>query len=50
MQAGGRGLWCVECPGLEAAKLIQAGEPATQVAKDIGMSRATLYRRIKKLP
>ena len=33
-----------------AAKLIQAGEPATQVAKDIGMSRATLYRRIKELP
>ncbi|MGP5022208.1 recombinase family protein [Glutamicibacter arilaitensis] len=29
-----------------AAKLIQAGEPATQVAKDMGMSRATLYRRI----
>ncbi|MFJ2353514.1 recombinase family protein [Glutamicibacter sp. NPDC087673] len=33
-----------------AAKLIQAGEPATQVAKDMGMSRATLYRRIKELP
>ncbi len=31
-----------------AAKLIQAGEPATQVAKDMGMSRATLYRRIKE--
>ena len=30
-----------------AAKLIQAGEPATQVAKDIGMSRATTYRSIK---
>ncbi|MGZ2224311.1 recombinase family protein [Glutamicibacter nicotianae] len=32
-----------------AAKLIQAGEPATQVAKDMGMSRATLYRRIASL-
>ncbi|HCN40519.1 recombinase family protein [Rothia sp. (in: high G+C Gram-positive bacteria)] len=32
-----------------AAKLIQAGEPATQVARDMGMSRATLYRRIKDL-
>lgn len=32
-----------------AAKLIQAGEPATQVAQDLGMSRATLYRRIKEL-
>lgn len=31
-----------------AAKLLQAGEPATQVAKDMGMSRATLYRRIKE--
>jgi len=32
-----------------AAKLVQGGEPATQVAKDLGMSRATLYRRIKEL-
>ncbi|WIV44717.1 recombinase family protein [Glutamicibacter nicotianae] len=32
-----------------AAKLIQAGEPATQVARDMGMSRATLYRRIKEI-
>ena len=32
-----------------AAKLVQAGEPATQVAKDMGMSRATLYRRIKEI-
>ena len=30
-----------------AAKLIQAGEPATQVARDMGMSRATLYRRLR---
>ena len=29
-----------------AHRLIDAGEPATQVAKDLGMSRATLYRRI----
>ena len=32
-----------------AAKLIQAGEPATQVAQDLGMSRATLYRRLSQL-
>lgn len=32
-----------------AAKLIQAGDPASQVAKDMGMSRATLYRRIRNL-
>jgi DNA invertase Pin-like site-specific DNA recombinase len=29
-----------------ARRLVQSGEPATQVAKDLGMSRATLYRRI----
>src|SRR5690625_3910488 len=33
-----------------AMKLIDAGEPATQVARDFGMSRATLYRRIQQLP
>jgi DNA invertase Pin-like site-specific DNA recombinase len=34
----------------KARKLIDAGEPATHVARDLGMSRATLYRRIGKLP
>ena len=29
-----------------AQRLIDAGEPANQIAKDMGMSRATLYRRI----
>lgn len=29
-----------------ARRLMESGEPATQVAKDLGMSRATLYRRI----
>lgn len=29
-----------------ARRLIDAGQPATQVARDLGMSRATLYRRI----
>lgn len=32
-----------------AIRLIDAGEPAAQVAKDLGMSRATLYRRIQAL-
>ena len=32
-----------------AVRLIEAGEPATQVARDFGMSRATLYRRIQQL-
>jgi DNA invertase Pin-like site-specific DNA recombinase len=31
-------------------RLIEAGEPATPVARDLGMSRATLYRRIRELP
>lgn len=33
-----------------ALRLIEGGEPATQVARDLGMSRATLYRRIRELP
>jgi DNA invertase Pin-like site-specific DNA recombinase len=32
-----------------ARRLIEAGQPATQVARDLGMSRATLYRRIGEL-
>jgi DNA invertase Pin-like site-specific DNA recombinase len=30
-----------------ARRLLDAGEPATQVAKDLGMSRATPYRRLR---
>ena len=30
-----------------AARLIDAREPAAQVARDMGMSRATLYRRLR---
>jgi DNA invertase Pin-like site-specific DNA recombinase len=33
-----------------ALRLIEGGEPATQIACDLGMSRATLYRRIRELP
>jgi DNA invertase Pin-like site-specific DNA recombinase len=34
-----------------AAHLIEEGQPAVQVAaRDLGMSRATLYRRIRELP
>jgi DNA invertase Pin-like site-specific DNA recombinase len=32
-----------------AAHLLEQNEPAAQVAKDLGMSRATLYRRIRAL-
>ncbi|MEX5272241.1 recombinase family protein [Kocuria sabuli] len=33
-----------------AVRLIESGESATQVARDLGMSRATLYRRVQDLP
>ncbi|MEJ1815929.1 recombinase family protein [Clavibacter michiganensis] len=33
-----------------AARLIDAGESTAQVARDMGMSRATLYRRLRRLP
>ncbi|MEO5780976.1 MAG: recombinase family protein [Arthrobacter oryzae] len=32
-----------------ARRLIDAGQPATQVARDLSMSRATLYRRMSEL-
>ncbi|GGG67619.1 hypothetical protein GCM10011374_34930 [Kocuria dechangensis] len=32
-----------------ALRLIKAEEPATQVARDLGMSRAIFYRRIRDL-
>jgi DNA invertase Pin-like site-specific DNA recombinase len=32
-----------------AARLIESGQPAAQVARDLGMSRATLYRRMDAL-
>jgi DNA invertase Pin-like site-specific DNA recombinase len=32
-----------------ARRLIDSGQPATHVARDLGMSRATLYRRIADL-
>ncbi|MEV8150530.1 recombinase family protein [Arthrobacter sp. NPDC080073] len=32
-----------------ARRLIDAGQPATHVARDLGMSRATLYRRMDEL-
>lgn len=46
---GGRRPTFTESQIRTAAKLLQAGEPATQVARDLGMSRATLYRRVTEL-
>ncbi len=33
-----------------ALRLIEAGKLATRLARDLGMSRVTLYRRIRELP
>lgn len=46
---GGRRPTFTESQIRTAAKLLQAGDSATQVARDMGMSRATLYRRIKEM-
>jgi DNA invertase Pin-like site-specific DNA recombinase len=46
---GGRRARFTDSQIQNARRLINAGEPATQVAKDLNMSRATLYRRIGQL-
>ena len=47
---GGRRPTFTDSQVRSALRLIDGGEPATQVARDLGMSRATLYRRIRELP
>ncbi|GKV71709.1 recombinase family protein [Pseudarthrobacter sp. NCCP-2145] len=46
---GGRKAQFTDSQIKNAARLIQSGEPAAQVARDLGMSRATLYRRMEAL-
>ncbi|MBC7597181.1 MAG: Hin recombinase, partial [Kineosporiaceae bacterium] len=46
---GGRRPHLTESQIPNARRLVNAGESATQVARDLSMSRATLYRRISKL-
>jgi DNA invertase Pin-like site-specific DNA recombinase len=46
---GGRRPRFTESQILNARRLVNAGESATQVARDLGMSRATLYRRTSDL-
>jgi DNA invertase Pin-like site-specific DNA recombinase len=43
---GGRRQTFTDSQIRNALRLIDGGKPATQVAQDLGMSRATLYRRI----
>ena len=47
---GGRRPTFVDSQIWAAVRLLEAGEPATWVARDLGTSRATLYRRIRELP
>ena len=47
---GGRRQTFTDSQIRSAAHLVESGQPAAQVAQDLGMSRATLYRRIRNLP
>lgn len=49
MDLGGRKAKFTDRQVRNAAKLIESGQPAAQVARDLGMSRATLYRRMDAL-
>jgi DNA invertase Pin-like site-specific DNA recombinase len=46
---GGRPLKVTDSQIRSALSLVQGGEPVAQVARDLGMSRATFYRRSKAL-
>jgi DNA invertase Pin-like site-specific DNA recombinase len=46
---GGRKAQFTDSQIRNAARLIDSGQPAAQVARDLGMSRATLYRRMDAL-
>jgi hypothetical protein len=47
---GGRRQTCTDPQVRSAAHLVESGQPAARVARDLGMSRATLCRRIRDLP
>ena len=46
---GGRRRQFTDSQVRSAQRLIEAGQPVAQVARDMGMSRATLYRRLGEL-
>ncbi|MFF0989719.1 recombinase family protein [Kocuria nitroreducens] len=50
MDLGGRRLTFTDSQVRHALRLIDSGEPAIQVARDLGMFRAALYRRIREMP
>lgn len=46
---GGRPRRVTDSQIRSAVRLVEGGEPAAQVARDLGMSRATFYRRSRTL-
>ena len=46
---GGRRAQFTDSQIRNARRLIEGGQPGTQVAKDLGMSRATLFRRMAQI-
>jgi DNA invertase Pin-like site-specific DNA recombinase len=46
---GGRRQTFADSQVKSAARLIDAGEPAAHVARDMSMSRATLFRRLREI-
>ncbi|BCW86472.1 hypothetical protein NicSoilE8_41450 (plasmid) [Arthrobacter sp. NicSoilE8] len=46
---GGRPRRVTDSQIRSAVRLVNGGEPAAQVARDLGMSRATFYRRSRAL-
>ncbi|OOP63130.1 resolvase [Arthrobacter sp. SRS-W-1-2016] len=49
MDLGGRPCRITDSQIRNALRLVEGGEPAAQVARDLGMSRATFYRRSRAL-
>jgi DNA invertase Pin-like site-specific DNA recombinase len=49
-ELGGRRQTITDSRIRTALRLIEGGEPTTQVARDLGMSRAPRYRRIREPP
>lgn len=46
---GGRPRRVTDSQIRSAIRLVEGGDPASQVARDLGMSRATFYRRSRAL-
>lgn len=49
LDLGGRTRRITDSQIRNAIRLVEGGEPAAQVARDLGMSRATFYRRARSL-